>query len=83
MAAGSCRREVPVSLRLDDETMVEGIVDLAFQDQLAGGDWVIVDYKTDFEMKGRLEEYRNQVWLYAQAVSHATASKTHPVLLRI
>ncbi|HKE57505.1 MAG TPA: UvrD-helicase domain-containing protein, partial [Pyrinomonadaceae bacterium] len=83
MVAGSCRREVPVSLKLDNGTMVEGIVDLAFQDQLAGGDWVIVDYKTDFEMKGRLEEYRKQVWLYAQAVSHATAGKTHPVLLRI
>jgi ATP-dependent exoDNAse (exonuclease V) beta subunit len=63
--------------------MAEGIVDLAFQDQLAAGGWVIVDYKTDFELKGRMDDYRNQVWLYAQAVSHATASKTQPVLLRI
>jgi ATP-dependent exoDNAse (exonuclease V) beta subunit len=83
MAAGSCRREVPVTIRLADGTMVEGIVDLAFQEQPSDGSWVIVDYKTDFEMKGRLEDYRNQVWLYALAVSHATASKTRPVLLRI
>jgi ATP-dependent helicase/nuclease subunit A len=62
--------------------VVEGIVDLAFQEQ-DGGAWTVVDYKTDFELKGRLDDYRVQVGLYAAAVSRATGAKTQAVLLRI
>lgn len=83
MLLGNCRREVPVALRLDDGSMVEGVIDLAFQE--AGGEaaWIVVDYKTDFEVKGRIEEYEKQVSLYALAVSRATNQPAQPVLLRI
>ena len=95
--AGKCRREVPVTIRVEDglgesvgplfETvdrriMVEGIVDLAFQEQ-DGGVWTVVDYKTDFELKGRLDDYRVQVGLYASAIARATGSEAKAVLLRI
>jgi len=79
-AASGCRREVPIILKLDDGMMVEGIVDLAFQES---GSWIVIDYKTDFEVKGRLEEYQKQVSLYALAVSRATGLETRPVLLRL
>ena len=81
--SGQCRREVPVALKLDDGSMVEGVVDLAFQEQTTDSPWVVIDYKTDFEVKGRLEEYQTQVSLYALAISRATGLQTRPVLLRI
>ncbi len=59
--SGQCRREVPVALKLDDGVMVEGMIDLAFQEQSPGGPWTVIDYKTDFEVKGKLEEYQKQV----------------------
>jgi ATP-dependent exoDNAse (exonuclease V) beta subunit len=63
--------------------MVEGRVDLAFQHEETDGTWIVVDYKTDFEIKGRLEECRNQVGLYASAISHATGQEVRAVLLRL
>ena len=85
--SGKCRREAPVALKLDDGVMVEGVIDLAFQEQgqtaEAGSPWVVIDYKTDFEVKGRLEEYQNQVSLYALAISRATGLETQAVLLRL
>ena len=49
-ARGACRRETPVTLTLDDGTLVEGVVDLAFEED---GAWIVVDYKTDREIGGR------------------------------
>jgi len=69
------------------------VIDLAFQEQRpdqeqgqaagAGGPWVVIDYKTDFEIRGKLEEYRNQVSLYALAISRATGLETQPILFRL
>jgi ATP-dependent exoDNAse (exonuclease V) beta subunit len=80
---GRCRREVAIALKLDDGTMVEGVVDLAFQDAGSDGVWTVVDYKTDFEVRGKIEEYRKQVGLYALGISRATGLEARPVLLRI
>ncbi len=80
---GQCRREVPIALRLDDGVMVEGVVDLAFRDPAGGSPWLVVDYKTDFEIAGRLGEYRLQVGLYALAISRATGQRARPILLRV
>ena len=79
---GQCRREVPIALKLAGEVLIEGIVDLAF---IGTGEayWTVVDYKTDFEVAGRLDEYRNQVRLYAQAVAQATGKQARAILLRI
>jgi ATP-dependent helicase/nuclease subunit A len=80
---GRCRREVPVAIKLQEGTIVEGIVDLAFQQEDKDNTWMVVDYKTDFEIKGRLEEYRTQVGLYAFAISRATGQAVRAALLRL
>ena len=81
--AGRCRRETPVAIKLEGGLLVEGIVDLAFLDESVPNVWTVVDFKTDFEMGERLEEYRNQVGLYAEAIARATGLKAHGVLLRL
>jgi ATP-dependent exoDNAse (exonuclease V) beta subunit len=81
--AGRCRRESPIAMRLEDGVIVEGIVDLAFVDESDPGAWIVVDFKTDFEISGKLDEYREQVALYALAISRATKLGVKGVLLRI
>jgi len=78
--AGRCRRECPVTIRLDDGVLVEGVIDAAFVED---GGWAVVDFKTDVEIGGRLEEYRRQVGVYAEAVGRATGVRARGVLLRV
>ena len=78
---GACRRETPVTLTLDDGTLVEGIVDLAFEED---GVWTVVDYKTDRDIATAGEEqYRRQLALYAAAIERATGAPAVGVLVRI
>ena len=79
--AGRCRRETPVAMRLPDGVLVEGVVDAAFRDD--GDGWTVLDFKTDVEIAGRLEEYRRQVALYARAIAQATGVSARGVLLRV
>ncbi|MCU1384752.1 MAG: addA 1 [Acidobacteria bacterium] len=80
-ARGACRRETPVTHTLADGTMIEGIVDLAFEE---AGAWTVVDYKTDREIAGHGEaRYRRQVALYAAAIAQATGQPVHAVLMRV
>lgn len=81
--AGRCRRESPIAIQLEDKTLVEGIVDLAFVDESDLNTWIVVDFKTDLEIAGTLEKYRNQIGLYAQAIARATGCKTIGALLRL
>jgi ATP-dependent helicase/nuclease subunit A len=80
---GNCRREVPVAVQLDGGEIVEGVVDLAFKESDLHDTWVVVDYKTDFELSGRLDEYRQQLSLYTLGVSRATGQAVRAVLLKI
>ena len=75
MARGECRREVPVALRDDDGTLVEGVVDLAFRE---GDRWTVVDFKTDRELDLALDVYRRQVALYAEMINKATGRLAAP-----
>jgi ATP-dependent exoDNAse (exonuclease V) beta subunit len=80
-ATGGCRRETPVTLTLPDGTVLEGVVDLAFEE---AGEWTIVDYKTDRDVAGSGEaRYRRQVALYALAITHATGQPAAGVLIRV
>ena len=80
-ARGYCRREVPVSACLDDGTLIEGVVDLAYRDE--SGNWTVVDFKTDKELNTALESYERQVALYADLISRATGQVARPVLIRV
>ena len=80
-AVGGCRRETPVTCRLADGTVVEGMVDLAFEEN---GSWIVVDYKTDREIAAAGEErYRRQVGVYASAIAQATGATASGILVRI
>jgi ATP-dependent exoDNAse (exonuclease V) beta subunit len=78
--AGRCRRESPVAFRAPDGTLVEGVLDLAFEDD-AG--WTVVDFKTDAELTGALSRYRRQVALYGSMVARATGRPVSAVLLQL
>jgi ATP-dependent exoDNAse (exonuclease V) beta subunit len=77
------RRETPIFLRRKDETLVEGIVDLAFREEAADFEWTVVDFKTDREFELHHAEYTAQVCLYAEAIQRATNSPAEGVLLVI
>jgi ATP-dependent exoDNAse (exonuclease V) beta subunit len=78
---GACRRETPMTWTMPDGLIVEGIVDLAFEEH---GSWTVVDYKTDRELALAGEEiYRRQVLLYASAIAEATGMPASAVLARI
>jgi ATP-dependent exoDNAse (exonuclease V) beta subunit len=79
-ASGTCYRELPVTLREEDGTLVEGLVDLAFREDEK---WIVVDFKTDEELAAVLERYRRQVAIYATAISRATATSCDSFLFRV
>jgi ATP-dependent exoDNAse (exonuclease V) beta subunit len=80
-ARGVCRRETPVTVTVDAGTLIEGIVDLAFEEN---GRWTVVDYKTDRELRAIGEEqYRRQVELYASAIAKATGQPADGIILRL
>ena len=82
--AGYLRREVPVLL-VQDQTVAEGIVDVAFREEtpdFAG--WTVVDFKTDRELLDEASErYVRQVQMYSRAVSASTNLPARGVLLVI
>jgi ATP-dependent exoDNAse (exonuclease V) beta subunit len=81
-ATGACRRECPMLVRMEDGTLIESVVDVAFHDPAAEG-WVVIDFKTDAELAGRADRYRRQLALYARGVSEATGMPARAVLLQV
>jgi ATP-dependent exoDNAse (exonuclease V) beta subunit len=80
LAQGRCRRETPITLTLADGTLVEGVLDLAFQEKDA---WMVVDFKTDRELEKELAHYKRQVGLYALSIERATSEPCGAVLMRV
>jgi ATP-dependent helicase/nuclease subunit A len=81
-AAAGLRRECALVLRLEDGATVEGVVDFAFPERTADGEqWVVVDFKTDIDIAGRLDEYRVQLLLYLRAISQSTGAPARGVLM--
>jgi len=79
-AASSIKRETPVSWLHDDGTLIEGVLDLAFDEQ---NETVVVDFKTDHELSAGEARYRAQLGQYVQAVSRATGRPARGVLFRV
>ena len=81
---GEIRRETPVLLTLDDGGLVEGVVDVAFLEDLhetAG--WTVVDFKTDREFATSSARYTTQVAAYSAAIQAATGMPSRGMLLII
>lgn len=79
-AHGACHREMPLTLREEEGTLIEGLADLAFREN---GKWIVVDFKTDQELATALERYRRQVAIYATAISKVTSSSSEAFLFRL
>jgi ATP-dependent helicase/nuclease subunit A len=78
---GGLRRETPVLLKLDDGTLVEGVVDLAFREETGEFAGWTVDFKTDREFAGSSAQYVAQVGSYSRAVHAATAAPARGIVL--
>jgi len=77
MPPGATRyRELPVMVRLEDGTLVEGRVDCAWTD---GTSWTVVEYKTD----RRENRHPAQVQLYALALGRATGLPVRGIFLEV
>jgi ATP-dependent exoDNAse (exonuclease V) beta subunit len=78
--SGRCRREAPVACLEPDGSLIEGVLDLAFED--AEG-FTVVDFKTDTEIAAGLAAYRRQVALYASTIARATGKPVTAVLMQL
>jgi ATP-dependent exoDNAse (exonuclease V) beta subunit len=78
--AGRCHRELPVMLRLDENRLLEGVIDLAF---LEDGAWTIVDFKSDADLKAKRAHYRRQLQWYGAALERITGQPVRGWILGI
>jgi ATP-dependent exoDNAse (exonuclease V) beta subunit len=77
---GRCRRETPITAVEPDGSMLEGVLDLAWEED---DGWTVVDFKTQAELAGLPTSHRRQVAAYAAVVARVTGRPARPVLLRL
>jgi ATP-dependent exoDNAse (exonuclease V) beta subunit len=78
--SGRCRRETPITTSEADGSLIEGVLDVAWEEDDA---WTVVDFKTDAEIAAALASYRRQVALYASVVATTTGKRARAVLMRL
>jgi ATP-dependent exoDNAse (exonuclease V) beta subunit len=78
--AERCHRELPVMLRLEENRMLEGVIDLAFLEQ---GAWTVVDFKSDADLKARRADYRRQLQWYGAALARITGQPVRGWILGV
>jgi ATP-dependent helicase/nuclease subunit A len=79
-ASASVKRETPVAWVQKDGMLIEGVLDLAFDE---GGGTIVVDFKTDLELAAGEARYRAQLRQYVNAVARATGRPASGVLFRV
>jgi ATP-dependent helicase/nuclease subunit A len=79
---GGLRRETPVLHKLDDGSLIEGVVDLAFREDTADfAGWTVLDFKTDREFATLSDRYTAQVSAYSEAIGAATGLPARGILM--
>jgi ATP-dependent helicase/nuclease subunit A len=78
--AGRCDRELPVAWKGPDGTLVEGTIDLVFED-LTG--LTVVDFKTDRELSSDLDRYTRQLTVYCRALATLRHTTARGILAKI
>jgi ATP-dependent helicase/nuclease subunit A len=78
--ATNVQREYPVVFETDFGEVLDGVIDLIFEE---GDDWVVVDYKTDRDPFERTDAYRRQMAWYLFAIERITKRGARGVLLSI
>jgi ATP-dependent exoDNAse (exonuclease V) beta subunit len=79
-AGTALKREAPVTWVQKDGVLIEGVLDLAFEED---GVTTVVDFKTDHELAGGEARYRAQVQQYVNAVARATGRPATGVLFKV
>ena len=85
-AAGRCYRELPLIWQAADGVLVEGTIDLAFEEPGAapgGRRFVVLDFKTDRELDAEGERYRRQLAIYCQALIALQGGAARGILMRV
>ena len=75
-----CHRELPVLLKLEGNRVLEGVIDLAFEEE---GRWRLVDFKTDADIAPNRERYERQLRWYALAVARLNSAPVRAHLLNV
>ncbi len=75
-----CRRELPILLKLEGNRILEGVIDLAFEEN---GTWQVVDFKTDAEIGPSRKRYENQLRWYCLALARLNNAPAEAHLLSI
>jgi ATP-dependent helicase/nuclease subunit A len=79
-AAERCHREYPITLEIDTGRLLEGVIDLAF---VEGGEWIVVDFKTDADVEDRRTRYERQLQWYVHALGRLTGMPGRGILLAV
>jgi ATP-dependent exoDNAse (exonuclease V) beta subunit len=72
------QRELPITLRSDSGELIEGFIDLAFDEN---GETTLVDFKTDAGIGAHLPRYKRQLQAYGAALHRVTGRQVRLVLL--
>lgn len=78
--AKQVRREASLVDHLSDGTVVEGVIDLAYE---TDDGWVVVEFKTDAAIDDSLTKYETQTLAYVRAISRATGQPVSGLILRV
>jgi ATP-dependent helicase/nuclease subunit A len=76
-----CFRELPLIWHHPAGVLIEGTIDLAFED--GDGSIVVLDFKTDRELDTDMERYRRQLAIYCQALAELRGQATRGILMRV
>jgi ATP-dependent exoDNAse (exonuclease V) beta subunit len=79
-AAGRCHRELPIIWQGPDGVLVEGTIDLAYDD---GQALTALDFKTDRELDADTDGYRRQLAIYCRALGALDGRPTRGILMRV
>ena len=83
--AGLCYRELPLIWQSPDGTLIEGTVDLAFEDRGEAESerrLVVLDFKTDRDRELDTERYRRQLAIYCRALMALQGGAARGILMR-
>jgi ATP-dependent exoDNAse (exonuclease V) beta subunit len=75
-----CRRELPILLKLSGNRILEGVIDLAFEEN---GTWHVVDFKTDAEIGPSRKSYEKQIRWYCLALARLNKAPVEAHLLSV
>jgi ATP-dependent helicase/nuclease subunit A len=78
--AGRCDRELPIIWKAPDGTLIEGTIDLAFEDVTG---LTVVDFKTDRELATDLDRYKRQLTVYCQALGTLRKTTARGILAKV